>query len=317
VSGFFDPLAPFNTGNYDCDPYLEPDCSPPLYGPPLTVNQPIIVIVNDYPAALGSVQTAVNNLTGVTASIISLLGGLFNLLLSLLALLKQLWTKVLKPLADNVKGIIDDLKKKLDKILKPILDALKAQRKALLDFYNKFIRPLIAFIESIRRFIHILQIFHIHLLDGLDAQLAKLEAKIMGPFLAALGRINTLGNWISFILNTRLLIFRGLFLGSMNAYRGGSFTMLAGTPGYGIPLLPDAGASQSGQPITSDTHQTAIAAVKAAAPAIAARYAGTPVQEFVLCMTAPIGNVEVAGALDEMFACVLTSSLNALKKLNG
>lgn len=307
MSEFYDPLAPFNTGNYDCDPYLEPDCSPPLYGPPLTVNQPIIVIVNDYPAALGSVQTAINNLTGITASIIGLLGGLFNLLLSLLSLLKLLWTKVLKPLADNVKDAIEKLKKKLDKILKPILDALKAQRQALLDFYNRFIRPLIAFIESIRRFIHILQIFHIHLLDGLDAQLAKLEAKIMGPFLAALGRINTLGNWISFILNTRLLIFRGLFLGSMNAYRGGSFTMLAGTPGYGMPLLPQAGSTQATKPDPPPTFSQAIAAVNAALPALAASYTDGPTRELVKCWMTPIQNPEIEGATKEMIDCLFHS----------
>lgn len=307
MSQFFDPLAPFNTGNYDCDPYLEPDCSPPLYGPPLTVNQPIIVIVNDYPAALGSVQTAINNLTGITASIIGLLGGLFNLLLSLLSLLKLLWTKVLKPLADNVKDAIEKLQKKLDKILKPILDALKAQRQALLDFYNRFIRPLIAFLESIRRFIHILQIFHIHLLDGLDAQLAKLEAKIMGPFLAALGRINTLGNWISFILNTRLLIFRGLFLGTLKFNQGGAFTMLAGTPGYGLPLLPAAGPPAGGKPITPDTFATGRAAVKTALPALAANYAGTPVEDLVKCWQTPTGNVDLDGAVEELFTCIFNS----------
>jgi hypothetical protein len=307
MSGFFDPLAPFNTGNYDCDPYLEPDCSPPLYGPPLTVNQPIIVIVNDYPAALGSVQTAVNNLTGITASIIGLLGGLFNLLLSLLSLLKLLWTKVLKPLADTVKDTIEKLKKALDKILKPILDALKAQRQALLDFYNRFIRPLIAFIESIRRFIHILQIFHIHLLDGLDAQLAKLEAKIMGPFLAALGRINTLGNWISFILNTRLLIFRGLFLGSMNAYRGGSFTMLAGTPGYGMPLLPNAGSTQATKPPPPPTFDSALAAATASLKAVSTRFGSGPTRELVDCWTAPIENVDLKGATGELIDCMFKS----------
>jgi hypothetical protein len=306
MSGYFDPLAPFNTGNYDCDPYLEPDCSPPLYGPPLTVNQPIIVLVNDNSAALGSVQNAVNNLTGITASIVSLLGSIFNLLLGLLALLKQLWTKVLKPLADNLKGIIDDLKKKLDKILKPILDALKAQRQALLDFYNRFIRPLIAFLESIRRFIRILQIFHIHLLDGLDARIAALELKIMGPFFAALGRINTLGNWISYILNARMLIFRGLFLGSMNSYRGGSFTLLAGTPGYGTPLLPPAATDTNSKPPTRDTPQTAIAAVTAAGPSIAARFPNTPAGDLAACWSTPIGNVDLKGAIDELFSCIFS-----------
>jgi hypothetical protein len=302
----FNPFSsPFSPGN-GCDPFDEIDCPQGIYEPPLVISNTTVTIVNDNAAAVASVQAAVNNLTGITESILSVLGGLFNLLLGLLALLKLLWTKVLKPLADNLKDLIGKLTKALDKILKPILDALKAQRAALMDIYNRFIRPLIVFLESIRRFIHILQIFHIHLLDGLDARLALLERKIMGPFLLALGRINTLSNWISFILNTRLLIFRGLFLGSLNFNRGGAFTMLAGTPGYGLPLLPNAGPPADGKPITPDSWTTANAAVAAAAPAIAARYAGTPAQEFVLCWNTPIQSPDLQGATKEVIDCLLT-----------
>jgi hypothetical protein len=307
MSGFFDPLAPFNTGNYDCDPYLEPDCSPPLYGPPLTVNQPIIVIVNDYPAALGSVQNAVNSLDDSQNQVIKWLGSLWSWLLLLLGLLKTLWTKHIKPLPQQVKDGLDKLQKKIDKILKPVLDALKAQRKALLDIYNKFIRPIIATIEAFRRFIHILQIFHIHVLDGLDAQLAKLEAKIMKPFLAALGRINTLGNWISFILNTRLLIFRGLFLGSMNAYRGGSFTMLAGTPGYGMPLLPNADSTQATKPPPAPTFDTALAAATASLKVVTSFGSTGPTRELVDCWTTPIENVDLKGATSDLIDCMFKS----------
>jgi hypothetical protein len=302
----FDPHSgPFQPGGF-CDPFDDIECSQGIYEPPLVISNTTVTIVNDNAAAVASVQAAVNNLTGITESILSVLGGLFNLLLGLLALLKLLWTKVLKPLADNLKDLIGKLTKALDKILKPILDALKAQRAALMDIYNRFIRPLIMFLESIRRFIHILQIFHIHLLDGLDAQLAKLEAKIMRPFLAALGRINTLGNWISFILNARLLIFRGLFLGSLKFNQGGAFTMLAGTPGYGLPLLPNAGPPADGKPIAPDTYASASAAVALAAPAIAARFPGTPAAELVTCWETPIGNIELDGAIDEMVKCVLS-----------
>jgi hypothetical protein len=307
MSDFSPYPPPFQPGGTNCDPFEEIDCSPGIYEPPITIQNTTVVLVNDNAAALGSVQTAVNNLTGITASIIGLLGGLFNLLLSLLSLLKLLWTKVLKPLADNVKDAIEKLQKKLDKILKPILDALKAQRQALLDFYNRFIRPLIAFLESIRRFIHILQIFHIHLLDGLDAQLAKLERKIMGPFLAALGRINTLGNWISFILNTRLLIFRGLFLGSMNAYRGGSFTMLAGTPGYGMPLLPNADSTQATKPPPPPTFDSALAAATASLKAVSTRFGSGPTRDLIDCWTTPIESVELKGATGDLIDCMFKS----------
>jgi hypothetical protein len=304
----FNPFSsPFSPGN-GCDPFDEIDCPQGIYEPPLVISNTTVTIVNDNAAAVASVQAAVNNLTGITESILSVLGGLFNLLLGLLALLKLLWTKVLKPLADNLKDLIGKLTKALDKILKPILDALKAQRAALMDIYNRFIRPLIVFLESIRRFIHILQIFHIHLLDGLDARLALLERKIMGPFLLALGRINTLSNWISFILNARLLIFRGLFLGSLNFNQGGAFTMLAGTPGYGLPLLPNAGPTQPTKPDPPPTYSQTIAAVDGRLPALAASYGSGPAHDLVQCWMAPVENAQIKGATADLVTCLFKAA---------
>lgn len=308
MSDFFDPYGIFQPGSIDCDPFFSSnECYQGIYEPPIVFSTTTVIYVNDNAAALGSVQTAVNNLTGITASIVTLLGGLFQLLVGLLGLLKTLWEKQLKPLTGKIKDAIDKLQKKLSKILKPIMDALKQQRQQILDIYNKFIRPLIVFIESIRHFIHILQLFHIHLLDKLDAQLAKLERKIMGPFLAALGRINTLSNWISFILNGKLLIFRGLYLGSMHAYRGGAFSMMAATPGYGMPLLPAAGTTPATQPDPPMTHTRAVTAINGAIPAIATGETSGPATELLECWIASFTNVEVKGATEEMVDCILQS----------
>jgi hypothetical protein len=266
---------------------------------------PVVIIVNDNPAALGSVQNAVNALRGLTAGIISILGLLLQAITAIASLLKLLWDSVISPAVDELKKVLGKIQRILDRILKPMMDAIKAQRKLIMDLYNKYIRPIIQLIEGLRRFIALLKIFHIHLLDKLDAQLAALEWRIMKPIFLLLYRLNTQGNWISFILNSRLLIFRGLFLQTLQANKGGSFNIISGAPAYGMPLLPQYDATAGSKPPQDDTYITASSAVAAAAPAIALRFGGTPVDDLVACWNTPIGNVETEGAIDEMVSCML------------
>ena len=173
-----------------------------------------------------------NKLMKFAWTIAGWLGAIFNFL-------KWLWGNVLGSLVKAVRSIINQISRVLNKVLKPILDAMKAQRAALFDLWNRFIRPIIVAIQRIRSLIHLFQLLHIHIFDQLDRTLGKIQAKISAPFYSLLYRVNTLGNWISFILNLQGLLFRGLFLGSMNQNRGGSFSMLAGAPALGVtPITP-------------------------------------------------------------------------------
>jgi hypothetical protein len=310
----FSNYDPFSPG---CDPYFD-NCGG-VAGEPVTIitPPPVVIIVNDNPAALGSVQNAVNALRGLTAGIISILGLLLQAITAIASLLKLLWDQVISPAVDELKQVLGKIQRILDRILKPMMDAIKAQRALIMDLYNKYIRPIIKVIEGLRRFIALLKIFHIHWLDKLDAQLAALEWRIMKPIFLLLYRLNTQGNWISFILNSRLLIFRGLFLQTLQHNQGGAFNVLAGAPAYGFPLLPQYDATAGGKPPQEDTYITAKAAVAAAAPAMALRFAGTPVEDLVKCLEAPIGNVDVSGAIDEMVCCLVPSMCNVHKVSNG
>jgi hypothetical protein len=296
----YDPFAP------GCDPFNE-YCNDVGGDVIVVVAPPPVIIINGADAAtVHSVQNAVNQLFGIDRGQMGLLGMLLLGITNLLKLIKDIWTDHIKTLPKTIKDGLAKLQRIIDKILKPIRDALKAQRDAILDIYKRFIRPLIVFLESIRRFIKILQLFHIHLLDGLDAQLAKLERKIMGPFLAALGRINTLGNWISYILNSKLLIFRGLYLGTMKQNIGGSFSMLAGAPAFGMGMLPDGGEGTGKPPPPQQTWETANAAAVKVYDQLIARFSSSPTRDLVTCWKTPIENVDLQGATKEMLDCLFT-----------
>lgn len=218
-------------------------------------------------------------------------------------LVKLLWQNILKPLVQALNGLIQKIKRLMDKILKPLMDAVRRQRQAILDIYNRFVRPFIIFIEKLRRIIHLLQLFHIHIFDALDRKLARLEIAVMTPILDALRRVNTIGNWVSFILNGRLLIFRGLFLPSLAANQGGAFSILASAPAYGFAELPHVDVSTPAPPAPPSFANASLMLV-AANPDIQARFANTPADQLVACWNQPIGNIDVTKAIDDMIHCL-------------
>ncbi len=200
--------------------------------------------------------------------IANVVGAIFNAL-------KWLWSNVLGPLVKAIKSIIQQISRVLNKILKPMLDAMKAQRALLMQLYNTWIRPILLVIQRIRNIIHLFQLLHIHIFDALDRTLGKIQGKLLAPIYALLYRVNTLGNWISFILNLQGLLFRGLFLGSMNQNRGGSFSMIAGAPPLGMSALPFQPAPVPSSP-TGSTYVDFTAATNTAVITAAQTYATTP-----------------------------------------
>jgi hypothetical protein len=212
-------------------------------------------------------------------------GAIFNAI-------KWLWGNVLGPLVHAVRAILSTLNRVLNKILKPILDAMKAQRQAILDFYNKFVRPILVAIEKVRRIIHLLQLLHIHIFDKLDQELARIEGKLLAPIYRMLFRVNTLGNWINYILNLQGLLYRGLLLGSINQNRGGTFSLLAGAPPLGITPLPQT-APLTPAPVQPMTYDSLTASLNTAlVKAGSALKPGSPEAQLYLCLLQPTAATE-------------------------
>jgi hypothetical protein len=285
-----------------CDPDFDPGClgSDPSFG------QPPIIIVQDTgtAAAIGDISALQQVLAGAVGALKGLAGLIINAIGQAIAALALLWTQILKPLLSAIAKLAQRIRDVIDKVLKPYLAWMKQVRASILDLYNRFVRPIIVIIQKIRQVISIFRLLHIHVLDGLDKQLAKIEGKILRPIYAALYRVNTLGNWVSFILNARLLIWRGLILGSIAANRGGAFSLLASTPDYGWAELPHVDTPTQVPAPPPETFASASAAVDATLPTLATRFASTPASELVACWQTPIGNIDLASAVNDMVTCI-------------
>ncbi len=285
-----------------CDPDFDPNCFPsdPSFG-----NPPVVIISDIGTAAAVSDLSALQQvLAGAVSDLKSLSGLIINGIAQAIAALELLWSTILKPLLSAIAKLAQRVKDVIDKVLKPYLAWMKQTRALLLDLYNRFVRPIIVIIQKIRQVISIFRLLHIHVLDGLDKRLAQLEGKILRPIFAALYRVNTLGNWVSFILNARLLIWRGLILGSIAANRGGAFSLLASAPSYGWVDLPHVDTPPQPPALQPETFASASAAVDATLPTLITQFAGTPASELVACWQTPIGNIDLTSAVNDMIACM-------------
>lgn len=264
----------------------------------------MVIVVDSGTAADAA---AVAALAGATADAVDVIKSVAGLILrgitSMLTLIGLIWSTILKPLLEAIQKVLQTIAHVLDKVLKPYLDWMRQMRKIILDLYNRFIRPIIVVIESLRRIIHLFQLLHIHIFDRLDRNLAYIEGKLLKPIIDLLRRTNTLGNWVSFIINVRGFITRGLLLGSLQQQRGGAFNLLASTPAYGFVELPPAAPGQAAAPPTF-SYSSALAAVAAAQPDMAIRFAATPAGELVACWEAPLGNIDLSAAIDDMVNCI-------------
>ena len=257
----------------------------------------------------GNIAKALN---GIRDSIVSLGNALLKFawriaqgLAAVMDLVKWIWSNVIRKLIQAIYGLAQKIHRILDKILKPIMDAIKRQRQQILDIYNRFVRPIIKVIETMRKIIHILQIFHVHVFDALDRKLARLEIAIMTPILRALYRINTLGNWITFILNGRLLIFRQLFLGTLGASQNGVFSMVANVPNFGFAELTHAGPDTPA-PIPALSFAQSSGAVAQTEQVVNGSVTDVAIHEFLACLTAPVGNIDIDQATADAWNCLTT-----------
>ena len=249
------PIDPYFPGPPDscggCDPIVDPLCT----GIP-----PIVVVSGGGGIDPGTLNDAIdslsNQLTGMIQKLSDLVSKIINGIATLLAAIVALWSNILKPAISAIATAVKRIAGWVDKIFKPYLDLMRRIRYALEEIYNTFLRPMIGIIQRVRQVLRILELFHVGFARRLDQRLAQLEGIILAPFLKMLARVNTLGNWVSFILNAQLLIYRALLLGSMKANRGGVFNLVTSAPALGSFVVPGAAvpAPDETLPFLEDVH---------------------------------------------------------------
>lgn len=136
---------------------------------------------------------------------------------SLIALGK-LWVRVVRPLLEAVKNIIDDIRRIYDRVLKPLFTTIEKIRRHILQIYERFVRPVIVAIQRVRKALYILRLLGFKFAEKLDRRLAELESRITGPLLEVLRQVNTMGGWLNVVLTAGGLLQGPTLVNSLAHY---------------------------------------------------------------------------------------------------
>lgn len=137
-----------------------------------------------------------------------------------LILIWRLMSDVMGELVKAFKSLLDALKKIYEDVIKPALKALRAIRKILDDVYRKWLRPIINVLQQVRRILAIFRAFGFKWAGALDARLAKIEGKIIGPYIWLVRQLNGYSQWINVILTAGGVFQRPIFRNSAYANAG-------------------------------------------------------------------------------------------------
>lgn len=138
-----------------------------------------------------------------------------HLLARVPALLKSFWTSILRPSMTWFFDQIEAFAHWLDDTFAPLVRIINDIRTWVDKFWATYIQPILDAIEITRRALQILEKFGIDLAAKLDAELAKLEDKIMTPILEIRQALNTALNWINRIVTLDGLLQRVMLLQSI------------------------------------------------------------------------------------------------------
>jgi len=173
------------------------------------------------------VLAAMGGLYGVDVSIgNAAFGGIQSIWTGLVALwnwvegvFQNLWTLITSALRwlfhtllpDLVRWI-NEIRAKITQWLQPLVNWIKLEKAWLDMVYNQIIKPMLNLIQRLRSLLVIFRLLHIGWATALDQWLAQLEGRISAAFLQARQDINTLANWVNYIIDPTGLYNIPLFL---------------------------------------------------------------------------------------------------------
>lgn len=107
----------------------------------------------------------------------------------------------------------------VDTIIPKIINVLRDLRKFLDTVYLKYILPAMRYLLRVRQVLAILRALHVPIAAQLDKILGQIQGALFLPFTYLLRSLNGYGGWFNFILTSRLILQRPLFLNTMYAYQ--------------------------------------------------------------------------------------------------
>ena len=161
----------------------------------------------------GAITTVGDALRRVSSIISRALGKVLNSL-------HTIWVRVILPVLRQLPRIMGRLRRLIERDLPRLLDYIEKVREKILWVYERFFRPVLVTIQRMRRMILVLRLLHIHWGDKLDAQLARLQERVMYPLRVVLEHIAIVEQWINAVVTAEQLIQETIFHNSLWHYQG-------------------------------------------------------------------------------------------------
>jgi hypothetical protein len=127
---------------------------------------------------------------------------------------------VLGPIINGLAALIRGGAGDLSKLLAPISDGLKKLLNTVRHIYQTWLKPILHVIDVTRQVLRVLAAFHLQFAAALDAQLGRLEGKLTAPILALQSKINELRNVVNNIVTLDGALQRVTLLQSMVKHAG-------------------------------------------------------------------------------------------------
>ncbi|MCL6552917.1 MAG: hypothetical protein K6W08_07335 [Firmicutes bacterium] len=144
------------------------------------------------------------------------------------------YVRVVRPVLDWLRDTVQRIIRIIDRILRPYYEWARRITQLVLDLYERYVRPVLIVIQRMRQVLAVLKILRIGAARRLDAQLARLQARIMQPIQELLWRINHLGGWLNVLVTARAVLQRVLYLRSLWQWQGSFFRAWWGWQSYDV-----------------------------------------------------------------------------------
>lgn len=173
---------------------------------------------------------------GVTQTLGSIFGSLWSWLTSLW---KWLHDTIIVKLRDLIQRIHDRLKE----IFGPLLDQVRAIIAEYRRLWLQYVKPIYDFLQRIRSALVIFRLLGFKWAQRLDARIVALETAISSAFLATLKNLNTLADWLNYLIDPFGLFQPSIWLGSIARSIGAII-------GIAVDRMNDPGFTFGADPVT-------------------------------------------------------------------
>jgi hypothetical protein len=220
---------------------------PPDGGPPVGVDPNVILAV-----VLGWLGTVVNWVKNIFSSLIK---ALVNIFTALQKFLLHIWQNYVKRAIQWLASHVQKIRAWLKRTIGPIIARLEKIKKWYDQHILKQQLRMLQFLQSVRRFLGILRIFHVKWAAKLDSSLADLQNRIEQSISIVRGNLNGIINWLNAITNpiwlAGLLHKGGFVIRSLDALLRSAH--LGGLSNWGAQSDPTGYGSQSSGNVTGIT----------------------------------------------------------------